>query len=262
MRTSPTPRNWLLSPTGLLLVFAVFTGCIAWWLIALPVFNLSAAANHKTHFPYVFVHTVGGTVMLFVGAANLYVGATRQHLRLHKPLGYAYFVGGMVGSVSAILLALSNGHAKAPAASFEVTLLKANDIGWALASLGMAWLGAAAMALRAARNRRFDSHRAWIIRSYVLVWAFVLCRLVSKIPSFFGTRNRCSTHLAVLDRSAVDLRSGSPVAGRASPGSAHESQCKRQMNAPPQRMATPTTARVSWALRRPEGRQAQHLGPR
>ena len=61
--------------------------------------------------------------------------------------------------------------------------MKANDIGWALAALGMAWLGSTAMAVRAARNRRFDSHRAWMIRSYVLVWAFVLCRLVSKIPS-------------------------------------------------------------------------------
>jgi hypothetical protein len=43
------------------------------------------------------------------------------------------------------------------------------DLGWALASLGMARLVAAAMALRAARNRRFDSHRAWMIRSDVLV---------------------------------------------------------------------------------------------
>ena len=186
---SPTDRPWLTSAPGLALVFAVVTGCIAWWLIAWPVFNLSAAANHKTHFPYVFVHTVGGTVMLFVGAANHYVGATRQHFRLHKLLGYTYVAGGMIGSVSAILLALSNGHAKAPAASFEVALMKADDIGWALAALGMAWLGATAMAVRAARNRRIDSHRAWMIRSYVLVWAFVLCRLVSKAPSLpeFGT---------------------------------------------------------------------------
>jgi hypothetical protein len=183
----PVPRahrHWLTSPPGLALAFAVITGSIAWWLIALPVFNLSAAANHQTHFPYVFVHTVGGTVMLFVGAANLYVGATRQHVRLHRLLGYAYVAGGVIGSVLAILLALSNGHAKGPAASFEVTLMKADDIGWALAALGSAWLGATAMAVRAARNRRIDAHRAWMIRSYVLVWAFVLCRLVSKIPSF------------------------------------------------------------------------------
>ena len=180
---SSTNRYWLLSPPGLLLLLAVFTGSIAWWLIALPVLNLSAAANHKSHFPYVFVHTVCGTVMLVAGAANLYIGTTRQYLRMHKPVGHAYVIGGTIGSLAAILLALSNGHAK-PAAAFELTILKANDIGWALASLGMAWLGATAMAVRSARNRRFDSHRSWMIRSYVLVWAFVLCRLLSKIPSF------------------------------------------------------------------------------
>ncbi len=40
-----------------------------------------------------------------------------------------------------------------------------------------------------ARNRRIDSHRAWVVRSYVLVWAFVLCRLASRIPSLpeFGS---------------------------------------------------------------------------
>lgn len=179
--SSTTNRYWLLSPAGLTLVVAVFTGSIAWWLLALPVFNLTAAANHGSHFPYVFVHTVGGTIMLVAGAANLYIGATRQHFRTHKPLGYAYVIGGAIGSFSAIVLALSNGHLDPPVA-FEVTILAADDAGWALASLGMAWLGATAMAVRAARNRRYESHRAWMVRSYVLVWAFVLCRLVSKTP--------------------------------------------------------------------------------
>jgi len=140
---------------GLLLVLAVVTGSIAWWLIALPAFNLSAAANHKAHFPYVFIHTVGGTIMLVVGVANLYIGATRQHFRAHKALGYAYVIGGTVGTVSEILLALSNGHAQPPVA-FEVSIRTATDVGWALASLGMAWLGATAMAVRSARNRRLS----------------------------------------------------------------------------------------------------------
>jgi hypothetical protein len=183
MRANLAGGNWLISPPGLLLVFGVVTGAIAWWLIALPVFNLSAAPRHAAHFPQVFVHAVGGTVMLFVGAANLYVGATRQFPRLHKPLGYAYLLGGTISAVSAILLAFSNAHSKPPLA-FELDILKTSDAGWALASLGFAWLGVTAMAFRAARNKRFDSHQAWMIRSYVLVWAFVLCRLVAKVPSF------------------------------------------------------------------------------
>lgn len=40
-------------------------------------------------------------------------------------------------------------------------------------TLELAWLAAAAMGWRAARNRRFASHREWMIRSYVLNWTFV-----------------------------------------------------------------------------------------
>ncbi len=42
------------------------------------------------------------------------------------------------------------------------------------------WSIAAAMAWRAARNRRFDSHRDWTIRSFVLAWTFVFCRLAQR----------------------------------------------------------------------------------
>lgn len=32
------------------------------------------------------------------------------------------------------------------------------------------------MAYRAVRNRIFEQHREWMIRSYVLTWTFVFCR--------------------------------------------------------------------------------------
>jgi Predicted membrane protein (DUF2306) len=51
----------------------------------------------------------------------------------------------------------------------------------ATGTLALVWLGAAAMAWRAARNRRFDSHRGWMIRSYVLTWTFVGCRLATMV---------------------------------------------------------------------------------
>ena len=31
------------------------------------------------------------------------------------------------------------------------------------------------------RNRRFPSHAQWMIRSYVLAWAFVFCRIASRL---------------------------------------------------------------------------------
>ncbi len=51
-------------------------------------------------------------------------------------------------------------------------------------TLELAWLAAAAMGWRAARNRRFASHREWMIRSYVLNWTFVGCRLATMVDFY------------------------------------------------------------------------------
>jgi hypothetical protein len=174
-------RTWWLSPPGLLLFAGVISGMLAWWLIALPVAMVANVAHHATHFPVVFAHMLGGTLMLFVGAANIYVGSTRKFWRHHKWLGYLYLVGGSLGATTALVLALASPHRKG-ATEFAITLTSTGEVGYALAALASAWLIAAAMGYRAARNRRVDSHKAWMIRSYVLTWAFVLCRLNGKLP--------------------------------------------------------------------------------
>lgn len=186
--TMGTSRNWWITPPGFVLAAAVASGAVAWWLIAAPVAMLSNVTNHREHFGLVFAHMLGGTLMLFLGAANLYVGATRRHFRWHKPLGFAYLAGGAVGAVMAILLATASPH-EHKGQPFAIALANTTDLGWALVTLGAAWLAAAAMAWRAARNRRYDTHRAWMIRSYVLVWSFVLCRLIGKVSAFADLGN-------------------------------------------------------------------------
>jgi hypothetical protein len=176
----PQTRIWWFTPPGLVLTGGLLSAAIAWWLIAIPVLTLSNVPTHSSHFPVVFAHMCGGTLMLFVGAANLYVGVTRRGFRWHKTLGYLYLAGGALGASVAVVLAVASPHEHQNA--FEVSLSETTDIGYALAALGTAWLAAAAMAFRGARNRRYDAHRAWMIRSYVLVWSFVLCRLVGKFP--------------------------------------------------------------------------------
>jgi hypothetical protein len=179
--TVPGTR-WWLSPPGLVLLAGLLTGALAWWLIALPVITLSNVANHPSHFPLVFAHMATGTIMLFVGGANLYVGATRKYFRHHKLLGYLYLAAGTLGAVSALVMALADPHRQGNQ-GFNLGMGATSDLGYALAALAAAWLASAAMGYRAARNRRYDSHRAWMIRSYVLTWSFVSCRLIGKVPA-------------------------------------------------------------------------------
>jgi len=177
--------SWWLTGPGILLLGAILTGAMAWWLIAFPVFTFSNTETHSGHFVLVYVHMVGGTTMLVLGAANLYIGSTRRFLRFHKLIGYGYILGGGVGSLLSIVLALATVHSKSPK-PVTFSLSSAGDAGVALASLGAAWLVASSMGVRAGINRRFDSHQAWMVRSYVLTWSFVLCRLVGKVPALSG----------------------------------------------------------------------------
>jgi len=52
-----------------------------------------------------------------------------------------------------------------------------------LLTLATTWLAFAALGWRAARNRRFVSHGQWMIRTYVLAWSFVFCRIASRVSN-------------------------------------------------------------------------------
>lgn len=154
----------------LLFLGAVVTSAWAWWQFAWPVLTGSAHARHADHFGWVQAHMVGGTIMLVVGSVALYIGWTRRAFSYHKALGYTYLLGGGAGAVIGLMLSLRNAH-------------RINGITVATGTLSIVWLAAAAMAYRAARNRRFEVHRQWMLRSYVLTWTFVGCRIAGRVPA-------------------------------------------------------------------------------
>ena len=54
----------------------------------------------------------------------------------------------------------------------------------ATGTVAVVWLAFTAMALRAALNGRFEAHKGWMIRSYVVTWTFVGCRMAGFVPVF------------------------------------------------------------------------------
>ena len=167
---SSTQRLGTIGAT--LLLLGVASATLIWIRIALPVFSFSepAAHAHGGHYPLVLWHAGGGTFMLFAGATALYMGLTRRFFGSHKIFGYAYLIGGGMGAVAAIVLIATRAHVHL-------------GINMATGTLAAAWLAVAAMAYRAIRNRQIEQHREWMIRSYVLTWTFVFCRLVQIVPS-------------------------------------------------------------------------------
>lgn len=175
----PTPANsarpWWRTPSMLLLLAALLSSAVAWWLIAWPVMILGNVETHPEHFGLVYAHMIGGTIMLFVGAINLYIGTTNRFFRYHKLFGRTYLIGGTIGVAFVVVVLLSPAHKKDPSVMFT-------NVTVSLLTLAAAWLACAAMAYRAVRNSQYGQHRQWIIRSYVLAWSFVFCRIASRVP--------------------------------------------------------------------------------
>ena len=158
------------APAGFFIA-ALVTAIPTWWFVAIPILSGAPARfeAHLGHALWTYAHAVTGTVMLFSGAAALWIGWTRKVFRFHRLAGGAYLLTGLPASVIALGLNVADIHGHVASAA-------------PTGALAAAWLLAAAMAFRAIRNRRIDSHKHWVIRSYVLTWSFVFCRGVGSLP--------------------------------------------------------------------------------
>jgi len=167
-------RSLWVTRNGVLLALALISSAAAWWLIAWPVATLSNIPRHQGHFALTFAHMVGGTGMLFLGGLNLYLAARHDSYKLHRRVGQAYLAFGTFGAIMAIIITSTPAHKSAGSPILTTATVS-------LLTLASAWLCFAALGWRAALNRRFTSHGQWMVRSYVLVWSFVFCRLASRV---------------------------------------------------------------------------------
>lgn len=156
---------------ALLFAAALLSTLPIFWMIVLPMLDGRNWGQHAMHLPIVLTHAWGGVAMLIFGAGALYIGWTRRQFRYHRWFGYAYLLLGGIGALFALVASVMAPHK--PASLYIAT-----------GTLAAAWLAFAAMAWRAAHNRRFDSHRQWMVRSYVLSWTFVGCRLATMVDFY------------------------------------------------------------------------------
>lgn len=156
---------------GLLLTAAILTSLPVLWFFAIPIIDTSGAPAHMDHLATLYLHVIGGVSVIVTGGVALYIGWTRRIFRRHRWFGYAYLALGSMMAVSALTLSIEAPHE--PRSLYVAT-----------ATLAAVWLAVAAMAFRAARNQRFLVHRNWMIRSYVLTWTFVGCRIATNLNLF------------------------------------------------------------------------------
>jgi uncharacterized membrane protein len=116
---------------------------------------------------WLLLHVGGGMVALLTGPGQLWLGFNRKRLALHRTLGTIYMAAVAVSSVAAFYLAAHT------------------DLGWVfgagLTGLAIAWIVTTGLAFAAVRRGLIHQHQEWMIRSYVVTFAFVSFRIFAGI---------------------------------------------------------------------------------
>lgn len=132
---------------------------------ALPYFGFDPAV-FKDFWPHrtrLIFHISGGIVTLACGPLQFWTGLRRRAMTLHRWTGKAYLGGVVVGSVGAYSLAIYT---------------RPEGYGLAIMILCTAWILTTAIAYAAILRGLVLLHRQWMVRSYLVTFAFVTIRLI------------------------------------------------------------------------------------
>ena len=122
--------------------------------------------NYWTMRAWLLMHMTGGTVALLTGPWQFWTGFRVRYARLHRWTGRIFLCAVVaVGSLGAFRMAIATTFGWA--------------FGFALLGLAAAWFTTAAMAYYAILKRRIQIHKEWMVRAYVVTFAFVTFRVVN-----------------------------------------------------------------------------------
>jgi uncharacterized membrane protein YozB (DUF420 family) len=152
-------------PIGLLIVASL---AAARFLVhyAMPYFRWDPK-YFDSFWPHRFrliLHISGGVVALVCGTLQLWTGLRQKAMTFHRWTGRIYLVGVTAGIVGALLMTLST---------------TPKSFGVALRGLAAAWLGTTAIAWAAILRGRVAMHKEWMVRSYLVTFAFVSFRVIT-----------------------------------------------------------------------------------
>ncbi len=119
-------------------------------------------AAYAEHPVRILAHVGFSAVALLAGPFQFFPGL-RKRMKLHRALGFVYFVGVGVGGVAGFFTALIAYGGLVSQAGFGL--------------LAIVWLWTAAEALRAIRQRDFTRHELWALRCFALTFAAVTLRI-------------------------------------------------------------------------------------
>jgi Predicted membrane protein (DUF2306) len=159
---APPSRRTTLGILALTMVLALtFFGVAALPYLISSEYNAELYADKRIP---LLLHILGGTVALLTGPIQLWLGLADRRMHLHRKIGVAYMLAVGASSIGAFYLATH------PSGGYWV-------FGAGLAGLAVAWVTTTGMAFLAIKRSLITDHKEWMIRSYVVTFAFVLFRI-------------------------------------------------------------------------------------
>lgn len=109
------------------------------------------------------LHISGGMVALLTGPWQFFTGLTGKRMNVHRYTGRIFLGGVTAGVIGATYLAVTTTFGWA--------------FGFGLLGLAAAWASTSAMAYYAIRKKLVEIHKEWMIRAYIVTFAFVTFRV-------------------------------------------------------------------------------------
>lgn len=141
----------------------------------------------------VVTHIACGVVAMCLGLFQFIASLRSARPALHRIIGTVYVAAVAIGGASGAMLTIATYEVIPESHRREFAPLMAG-----FGSLSIAWLFVTAMAYIGARRRRFDEHRAWMIRSYSLTFAAVTVRLAAPVVLLLTHDAATTTNVSIL----------------------------------------------------------------
>lgn len=129
--------------------------------------------NTWSHVRWLLPHIVGGLLAAVLGPLQFWPKIRRDYLPFHRIAGRIYLLAVLTGSVASLGISFRLGADNAAYAG-------------GLIGLAGAWTITTSMAFVAIRRKNLTQHKQWMIRSYVVTFAFVTFRLLDDTLSQRG----------------------------------------------------------------------------
>jgi len=126
--------------------------------------RLPTHPDHPVYYPLLVGHILFGSVALLTGCLQVWPWLRGRFPVAHRWIGRLYLFGGVCPGGVVVL-------GVAPFSSTGFGSAVGNT------ALGVLWLATGVAGYRAARQRRFADHRAWMIRCFALTTSIVLNRV-------------------------------------------------------------------------------------